>query len=87
MLGLSLMSCSCNKLLYKDNLISIQHFGVKPTNSAAVNTVNLQKAIDWATDKGASLFVEPSDKPYHIDGGIILKKNVSLVGVHGRSIK
>lgn len=67
----------------KDPSVSIQSFNVKPENSAAVNTVNLQKAIDWATDKGASLYVDPSDEPYPIDGGIILKKNVSLVGVHG----
>ncbi|MGV8879761.1 MAG: hypothetical protein ACOH2A_12095 [Sphingobacteriaceae bacterium] len=64
-------------------LVSIQAFNVKPGNSAAVNTVNLQKAIDWATGKGASLYVEPSDEPYPLDGGITLKKNVSLVGVHG----
>jgi len=62
---------------------SIQKFDVKPENSASVNKVNLQKAIDWATVSGAALVVEPSDEPYHIDGGIILKKNVSLIGVHG----
>tara|TARA_R110002050_G_scaffold172142_1_gene304404 strand:- start:46648 stop:47889 length:1242 start_codon:yes stop_codon:yes gene_type:complete len=64
-------------------LTSIQTFDVKPGNSPAVNKVNLQKAIDWASAKGAALFVEPSEEPYHVDGGIILKKNVSLVGVHG----
>ena len=62
---------------------NIQNFNVKPENSAAVNKINLQKAIDWASDKGAALFVESSDEPYYIDGGIILKKNVSLIGVHG----
>jgi len=62
---------------------SIQDFDVKPGNSAAVNKINLQKAIDWASASGAALFVEPSDEPYFVDGGIILKKNVSLVGVHG----
>ena len=62
---------------------SIQNFDVKPGNSAAVNKINLQKAIDWASDRGAALFVEPTDEPYYIDGGIILKKNVSLIGVHG----
>jgi len=41
-------------------LISIQNFDVKPGNSAAVNKVNLQKAIDWATMSGAALYVEPS---------------------------
>ena len=63
--------------------VSIQKFGVKPGNSASVNKINLQKAIDWASEKGAALFVEPSDEPYSVDGGIILKKNVSLIGVHG----
>lgn len=62
---------------------SIREFGVLPENEAALNTVNLQKAIDWATLSGAALFVEPSEKPYPVNGGIILKRNVSLVGVHG----
>src|SRR5690606_5207603 len=47
------------------------------------NRTNLQSAIDWATSSGAALFVEPSDKPYPVASGIHLKKNVSLVGVHG----
>lgn len=64
-------------------LTSIRHFDVKPENSSALNRANLQKAIDWATLCGAALFVDPSDEPYYIDGGIILKKNVSLVGVNG----
>lgn len=62
---------------------SIQDFGVLPKNSAAQNQINLQKAIDWATSRGAALFVEPSDIPYKVNGGIILKQNVSLIGVHG----
>ena len=62
---------------------SIRGFGVKPENSASLNKLNLQKAIDWASEYGAALWVEPSDEPYHIEGGIILKKNVSLIGVHG----
>jgi hypothetical protein len=62
---------------------SIQEFGVLPKNSGAVNKINLQKAIDWASPRGAALFVEPSDVPYKVDGGIVLKQNVSLVGVHG----
>ncbi len=63
--------------------VSIQQFGVKPGNSASENKINLQKAIDWASEKGAALYVETSDEPYPVDGGIILKKNVSLIGVHG----
>jgi len=72
----------CTPLL-ASNGRSIQTFDVKPTNSAAVNKVNLQKAIDWASQSGTALFVEPSDEPYPIDGGLILKKNVSVIGVHG----
>jgi hypothetical protein len=64
-------------------ITSIQKFNVKPENSAAQNKINLQKAIDWASVRGAALMVEASEEPYHIDGGIILKKNVSLIGVHG----
>src|SRR3546814_13590086 len=62
---------------------SIQDFGVLPTNEASVNARNLQKAIDWATSRGATLYVEPAEITYPIDGGIILKKNVSLVGANG----
>lgn len=65
------------------NSNSIQSFGVLPENSAKLNHENLQKAIDWAAKSGAALFVEPVEKPYEIEGGIILKKNVSLIGMHG----
>jgi len=68
---------------FASETISIQAFGVKPENSPAINKENLQKAIDWASERGAALFVEPSDEPYPMDGGIILRNNVSLVGVHG----
>lgn len=61
---------------------SIQKFGVKPSNSPEVNKVNLQKAIDSMTFSGGSLFVDPADTPYNIAGGIILRKNVSLVGAN-----
>ncbi|MBL7153508.1 MAG: hypothetical protein ISS79_07305 [Phycisphaerae bacterium] len=64
-------------------LKSIREFGVLPTNSAAINAANLQKAIDWAHRRGAALFVEPSEEPYPVAGGIVLRANVSLIGVHG----
>ncbi len=64
-------------------ITSIQEFDVLPGNSPAVNKINLQKAIDWASSSGSALLVEPSEEPYPVDGGIILKKNVSLIGVHG----
>ncbi|MCV9385264.1 hypothetical protein [Reichenbachiella ulvae] len=62
---------------------SIQKFGVLPGNSPSVNKQNLQAAIDWASVHGAILWVEPSEEAYHIAGGLLLKDNVSLVGVHG----
>lgn len=63
--------------------ISIQKFGVLPGNTAEINRANLQKAIDWASPRGAALFIEPVENPYEVASGIILKKNVSLIGVHG----
>ena len=62
---------------------SIRSFNVLPTNDAETNKQNLQKAIDWASASGAALWVEPSEEPYTIASGIILKRNVSLIGVHG----
>jgi len=62
---------------------SIRDFYVLPSNSSSVNTKNLQQAIEWASKKGAALFVEPSETPYPVNGGLILLQNVSLIGVHG----
>ena len=62
---------------------SIQTFGVLPTNTPAQNRVNLQKAIEWAAARGAALFVEPTDEPYPVESGLILRMNASLIGVHG----
>ncbi len=62
---------------------SIRTFGVLPENSAAENGKNLQAAIDWAAPRGAALFVEPTENPYRVSGGVVLKQNVSLIGVHG----
>ena len=62
---------------------SIRDFGVLPTNSPSANTAALQEAIDWAAARGAALFVEPTDEPYPVDGGLVLRMNASLVGVHG----
>jgi hypothetical protein len=73
----------CANLATSSEKTGIQDFDVKPENSPAVNKVNLQKAINWASERGAALYVEPSDEPYYIDGGLVLKKNVSLIGVHG----
>lgn len=68
---------------YGQGFVSIQKFGVLPGNSPRQNKVNLQKAIDQASKTGTALFVEPTEKGYPVDGGIILRRNVSLIGVHG----
>ena len=62
---------------------SIREFGVLPGHGAEDNAKHLQAAIDWAAPRGAALFVEPSDEPYPVAGGIVLRQNVSLIGVHG----
>ena len=62
---------------------SIRDFNVLPTNPPSANTKNLQQAIEWASKRGAALFVEPSEIPYPMDGGLILMQNASLIGVHG----
>lgn len=61
---------------------SIQKLGVRPSNSPEVNKINLQKAIDKMSVSGGVLYVDPSDTPYRISGGIVLRKNVSLEGAN-----
>lgn len=62
---------------------SIQEFGVLPQNTPQTNAENLQKAIDWAAQSGAALWVEPTAEGYPVASGIVLKESVSLIGVHG----
>ena len=62
---------------------SIRDFDVLPENPADVNKTNLQAAIDWASPRGAALYVEPDAEPYRLAGGVILKMNTSLIGAHG----
>ncbi|MDA1278058.1 MAG: hypothetical protein O2960_29025 [Verrucomicrobia bacterium] len=62
---------------------SIRDSGVTPTNTSAANKAALQSAIDWAALRGAALFVDPSDEPYPVDSGLVLRMNVSIVGAHG----
>lgn len=77
-------SSASEQLSYSGNaMVSIQEYGVLPSNSPQLNKMRLQKAIDDASPKGLALYVEPCEEGYKIDGGLILKKNVSLVGAHG----
>ncbi|MDD4759432.1 MAG: hypothetical protein PHU66_01255 [Bacteroidaceae bacterium] len=65
------------------DMFSIQKFGVLPTNTPHVNRKNLQKAIDAMSSSGGALYITPVKGGYPVATGIILKKNVSLIGVHG----
>lgn len=65
--------------LYK----SICDFGVLPDGDPISNRDRLQEAIDWAAPRGAALFVPPDSEPYPVAGGLVLRRNVSLIGVHG----
>lgn len=64
-------------------LRSIREFGVSPTATSGANRRALQDAIDWASSSGAGLWVDPTEEPYPVDPGLRLRRNVSLVGVHG----
>ncbi len=63
---------------------SIQEFGVLPSNTPATNAANLQTAIDWVSPRGAALFVEPSEEPYLVDGGVILRDPRGDSPIHHR---
>lgn len=79
----ALVCCTAFGKSPKTGIASIQDFGVLPGNSAQVNKVNLQKAIDWASASGSALFVTPAQGGYEVASGIVLKQNVNLIGVHG----
>ena len=85
-----LVSCLCGSpsaaaqnLMQPQGMKSIREFGVLPTNTPEQNRKALQAAIDWASARGAALFVEPTDDPYPVASGVVLRTNASLVGVHG----
>jgi hypothetical protein len=67
----------------ENGIRSIREFGVSPTAAPSANRRCLQEAIDWATVRGAGLWIDPSDEPYPIESGIRLRQNVTLIGVHG----
>lgn len=63
--------------------VSIQKYGVKPDKSPSENTLLLQKAIDQLSEQGGAIYVEPVKGGYPLKSGIVLKKNVTIKGVHG----
>ncbi|MBR5963738.1 MAG: hypothetical protein IK000_06270 [Bacteroidaceae bacterium] len=73
----------CVVLCRAQGKISIQEYGVLPTNTPEKNRECLQKAIDEMTVCGGALYVTPCEEGYPVATGLVLKKNVSLIGAHG----
>ena len=68
---------------WAQEMTSIQKYGVLPSNTPERNRECLQKAIDEMAVCGGALYVTPCEKGYPVATGIVLKKNVSLIGAHG----
>lgn len=68
---------------HAQGFLSVQTVGVLPSNTAEENSRNLQAAIDKMSALGGVLYVEPAEGGYPMQGGIVLKRNVSLIGAHG----
>jgi len=64
-------------------MVSIQEYGVLASNSADKNKTALQKAIDEASKTGTALYVTPVNGGYKCATGVVLKKNVVLIGAQG----
>ncbi|HIJ72853.1 MAG TPA: hypothetical protein HPP83_02020 [Candidatus Hydrogenedentes bacterium] len=67
----------------EETVRSIRDFGIAPANSGAKNKRLLQEGIEWAAANGSALFISPTDEPYPVEGGLQVRRNVSLIGVHG----
>lgn len=63
--------------------VSVQTMGVLPQNSAEENRKHLQEAIDKMSTLGGVLYIEPAKGGYPMQGGIVLRRNVTLLGAHG----
>lgn len=82
--GSTVSTCTCSgHPEIAGHLVSIQEFGVLPTNTAEQNTEALQAAIDEAGKSGLALYVTPTENGYPMNGGLQLRRNVTLVGAQG----
>lgn len=59
---------------------SMKEFGLNSSNTPLENKKALQAAFNWASASGAAILVEPTDEPYPVASGLVLRQNVSLVG-------
>jgi len=57
-------------------------FGMRPGASPGENRKALQAAIDWAAVRGGAILIEPTDEPYAVESGLLLRQNASLLGVN-----
>lgn len=62
---------------------SVREVGVHSTNTPQQNRQALQGAIDEMSERGGVIYVEPTEGGYPMEGGLVLRRNVSLVGAHG----
>lgn len=63
--------------------VSVQSVGVLPDNTPRENRQHLQEAIDNMSPLGGVLYVEPARGGYPMEGGLVLRRNVTLLGAHG----
>ena len=69
--------------VYAQGYLSVQAVGVLPGNTPQTNRDNLQAAIDRMSPHGGVLYVEPVEGGYPMQGGLVLRRNVTLLGAHG----
>ena len=69
--------------VYAQGYLSVQTVGVLPGNTPQTNRDNLQAAIDRLSPLGGVLYVEPVEGGYPMQGGLVLRRNVTLLGAHG----
>lgn len=79
----ALTLCIVCSLPFVAQPVSIQQYGVMPGGDPTSNRDALQRAIDAASLTGAALYVEPCAEGYPLATGVRLRRNVSLIGVHG----
>ena len=69
--------------VYAQGYLSVQAVGVLPGNTPQTNRDNLQAAIARMSPLGGVLYVEPVEGGYPMQGGLVLRRNVTLLGAHG----
>ena len=62
---------------------SVREFGVAADKTPVENRTAMQAAIDWAATCGGVVWVEPTEEPYPMASGLVLKRNASIVGAQG----